>query len=170
MPREDTQFKVGQTSPNKGKKTGRVPKSAFKKGDAPWNKGKKTGSIPWNKGKTKKVKASCIMCMKRFEYNPKVQTGKYCSVKCSGIDRRGEKNVNWIGGCWLLVRKQILIEQDYTCQVCGLREPGIMEVNHKLEKSVYPELARDRNNLEVLCPNCHRRKTNLFLKNRTKNI
>jgi len=146
MPSKDTQFKVGQPSVNKGKKTGRVPKSAFKKGDIPWNKGKKTGGTPWKKGKSKKVKASCIICMKRFEYNPKIQS------------------------CWLFVRKQILIEQDYTCQVCGLREPDIMEVNHKLEKSDYPELARDRNNLEVLCPNCHRRKTNLFLKNRKKTI
>jgi group I intron endonuclease len=36
----------GKPSPFKGKKgkpTGRVPKSAFKKGQSPWNKGKKTG-------------------------------------------------------------------------------------------------------------------------------
>jgi group I intron endonuclease len=33
-------------SPLKGKKTGRVPKSAFKKGDEPWNKGEKVRYIP----------------------------------------------------------------------------------------------------------------------------
>lgn len=49
----------GRPSILKGKKTGRVPKSAFQKGLVPWNKGKKTGICvnpfpkghsPWNKG------------------------------------------------------------------------------------------------------------------------
>lgn len=39
-------------------------------------------------------------------------------------------------------KKGIQFEQDYTCQVCGMREPEIMEVNHKLERAHYPELPR----------------------------
>jgi hypothetical protein len=124
----------------------------------------KKGSIPWNKGRDRKQQTKCLVCFKDFKYDKKVNMGKYCSNVCCGIAKRGEKNSRWIGGTWLFVRKTILIEQDYTCQMCGLREPEIMEVNHKLEKSLYPELARDKENLEVLCPNCHRRKTNLFLK------
>ena len=59
--------------------------------------------------------------------------------------------------------------QDYTCQVCGLREIDIMEVNHKLERADYPEISRDPNNMEVLCPNCHRRKTNAYLRAKSNN-
>lgn len=141
-------------------------KTHFKKGVTPWNKGKK-GIMPepHNKGVDNKTKYECEVCHKRFSAYLK---RKYCSIKCSSLTKVGEGNHNWIGGGWLTVRKQILIEQDYTCQVCGLREKDIMEVNHKLERSQYPELACDRNNLEVLCPNCHRRKTNLFLKNKNK--
>lgn len=53
--------KKGRVPWNKGKKTGRAPRTAFKKGQIPWNKGKKIGKvsagafkkghIPWNKGK-----------------------------------------------------------------------------------------------------------------------
>ncbi len=138
------------------------------KGKQTWNKGTK-GVMPEppNKGQNSKTKYKCLVCNRNFEAYLK---RKYCSVRCSATTKLGENNPNWIGGGWLRVRKIILIEQDYTCQVCGLQDKEIMEVNHKLERSKYPELANDRNNLEVLCPNCHRRKTNLFLKNRNKII
>lgn len=140
------------------KNTGRTH---FKKGMTPWNKDKKgVMPEPHNKGRDTKKRYECGTCLKRFSSYAK---RKYCSVKCSSSQKIAEKNHNWVGGSWLFVRKQILIEQDYTCQSCGYREKEIMEVNHKLERADYPELARDRNNLEVLCPNCHRRKTNLYL-------
>lgn len=114
----------------------------------------------------KSVKKECAVCLTRFTVpHYRKDSAVYCSRRCLGIFKfTGDRNPNWIGGGWLLVRKVVLIEQDYTCQVCSLREPLIMEVNHKLERSTHPELARDKDNLEVLCPNCHRRKTNLFLK------
>ncbi len=139
----------------------------FKKGIIPWNKG--TVGImppPTNKGVDNRKNYECVICFRRFKaYLPR----KYCSVKCSALTKIGEGNPKWIGGSWLTVRKQLLIEQDYTCQECGLREPEIMEVNHKLERSRYPELSREKNNMEVLCPNCHRRKTNTFLKTNKHN-
>ena len=149
-----------KTQKGEQRNTGRTH---FRKGDSPWNKGEKgVMPPPHNKGKDSKKSYECLVCLTRFKAYLK---RKYCSVKCSSSQRKGENNHNWIGGGWLTVRKIILVEQDYTCQSCGLREPDIMEVNHKLERSKYPELSRDRNNLEVLCPNCHRRKTNLFLRN-----
>lgn len=139
-------------------------KTHFKKGDSSWNKGVKN---TWTLGK--KISKECSICFKRFSViKSRNTTAKFCSKKCAGIHKMsGDKNPNWIGGSWLYVRKQILIDQDYTCQVCGLREPDIMEVNHKLERADYPELSHIKDNLEVLCPNCHRRKTNLFLKNKS---
>ncbi len=135
------------------------------KGKTPWNKGTR-GLMPEppNKGDDNTKRYECLVCMTRFKAYAQ---RKYCSVKCSALTKVGKGNHNWIGGGWLMVRKQILIEQDYTCQNCLHREPEIMEVNHKLERADYPELARDKNNLEVLCPNCHRRKTNQYLKNKS---
>lgn len=148
----------------KGRQTN-TGRTHFSKGVIPWNKGKKgVMPVPKNKGNDNRHSYECAVCFSRFKAYLK---RKYCSVKCSSLTKVGEGNPNWIGGGWLMVRKQILVEQDYTCQVCGLREVEIMEVNHKLEKSTYPELSHDRNNLEVLCPNCHRRKTNLFLKSKS---
>lgn len=151
MSRKGIQFNTGKTH--------------FKKGMTPWNKGKKgVMPEPKNKGKDNSKNYECLVCMTRFKSRAK---RKYCSIKCSSFMKTGENNHNWVGGGWLTVRKQILMEQDYTCQVCNFREPEIMEVNHKLERADYPELARDKNNLEVLCPNCHRRKTNQYLKSKS---
>ena len=88
------------------------------------------GHIPWNKGKS----------------NPHFS---------------GNNNVHWKGGIsrpWL--RKQTLIRDDYICQICGLREPEIMEVDHSIPISVNPALKSSLENLVTLCPNCHRKKTN----------
>lgn len=152
MSTKGVQTNTGRTHFKKGHK----PTVTFAKGHKPWNA-------------DKNVSKECSVCFTRFKVpNCRKETARFCSKRCHATFKfTGEKNCNWIGGGWLKVRKQILVEQDYTCQVCSLREPDIMEVNHILERSQYPELSRDRNNLEVLCPNCHRRKTNLFLRKQT---
>lgn len=71
-----------------------------------------------------------------------------------------ENNPVWVGGADKYWRRQALIRDDYTCQVCGFREPEIMEVDHIVPRSVAPELRHELNNLITLCPNDHRRKTN----------
>lgn len=116
---------------------------------------------------------------------------KFCSIGCSntlirkgeplpvyikaGMDGRfkrvaeqkqkGVLNNNWKGGVsYGFIKKTALIRDNYTCQVCGLRELEIMEVDHIKPKPLFPELFREIRNLVTLCPNCHRRKTNRELK------
>jgi hypothetical protein len=72
----------------------------------------------------------------------------------------GDSNPSWAGGADKYWKRQALIRDDYTCRVCGLRDPEIMEVDHIVPKSVVPELRHELNNLVTLCPNDHRRKTN----------
>ena len=74
--------------------------------------------------------------------------------------RKGEKNPKWSGGRLGWFRKLAFERDDYTCRDCGLREPEIMEINHIDPTVFYPELYLEISNLETLCPNCHRRKTN----------
>jgi len=73
---------------------------------------------------------------------------------------RGSEHHRWTGGCSTYQNKQALIRDNYTCQICGMRDIEIMEVDHIKPKSKFPELRLDLNNLMTLCPNCHRRKTN----------
>ena len=72
------------------------------------------------------------------------------------------------GGCEDWLKKQAKIRDDYTCQICGLRDIEIMETDHTKPKGDYPQFAKDLDNLMTLCPNCHRRKTNR--ENRARNM
>jgi hypothetical protein len=71
----------------------------------------------------------------------------------------GPNSPNWIVGTQKYWNDQCKIRDDYTCQICGFREPEIMNADHILPKSVYSELKFELNNLVTLCPNCHARKT-----------
>lgn len=75
----------------------------------------------------------------------------------------GSRHPNWKGGKWLYWRRQALVRDDYTCQKCGLRDEEIMDVDHiepKRDSSKkFQNEIQDINNLQTLCPNCHKRKT-----------
>lgn len=73
----------------------------------------------------------------------------------------GEKSGLWKGGSLNWWKKNVLQSQNYTCQRCGLQDYSsyFMEVDHIKQKANFPELALDLSNGQVLCPNCHRRKT-----------
>jgi len=114
-------------------------KSIFKKGHKPWNNG-----LP----QPKKVKEKISKTNKKKGIKPK----KIFSEK-------GKNHPRWNGGGYGYWKKVALSRDNYTCQKCGLRDEEIMEVDHILPKSVYPELKYDINNLMTLCPNCHRRKS-----------
>lgn len=110
------------------------------------------GHVPWNKGKehSKETKRKISNTLKRRKIEPKVKFKSH----------RGNKNPRWNGGTVNYWKKQVLTRDDYTCQICGHREPEIMEVDHIKPKSKFPNLAKELSNLLTLCPNCHRRKTN----------
>jgi 5-methylcytosine-specific restriction endonuclease McrA len=65
----------------------------------------------------------------------------------------------WSGGTWQRIRQYVLKRDDCTCSVCGLREPEIMTVDHKVPRALAPHLMYDPDNTITLCPNDHARKT-----------
>jgi 5-methylcytosine-specific restriction endonuclease McrA len=107
--------------------------------------------------------SSCWNCYNKYfrkekQYNVSQHTGK------------GEKHPRWKGGKWLYWRKQALIRDNYTCRQCGLYDLEIMDVDHiepiKCTLRERREIERETDiqlhgidNLQTLCPNCHKRKT-----------
>jgi len=122
------------------------------KGKIPWNKGLKLGKNPehskkmkgikaWNKGKTGLQKWS--------EYQRKVMTGRFIGEKSPCFNG---KNIEYF-------KKLVKIRDNFTCQICGLKDEEISQVDHILPVSKYPELKLNMDNMRVLCPNCHARKS-----------
>lgn len=70
----------------------------------------------------------------------------------------------WLGGSLQYWKEAAKLRDNDTCQVCGLYEPAIMQVDHIKPIAVFPELKKDLTNMLTLCPNCHVRKTNQDLK------
>lgn len=49
------------------------------------------------------------------------------------------------------------------CQCCGARPPGVvLEVDHIKPRSIYPELALELDNLQILCRACNSGKSNRY--------
>lgn len=133
-----------------------------------------------------KIKKKCP-CRESFSVQPhREKTAKYCSRKCQvkgqwtserkekwsnakkgkNISLRtqfksgmlAEESPNWRGGI-SLVKQQAKQRDNYTCQICGLRDEEIMEVDHAIPVSVNLALKNELSNLVTLCPNDHKRKT-----------
>lgn len=57
-------------------------------------------------------------------------------------------------------RRRAKQRDNYTCQICGINDPEILEVDHIIPKKIRPDLKSEIANLLTLCANCHKRKTN----------
>ena len=57
------------------------------------------------------------------------------------------------------LKRQAMERDFYTCQYCHISDRDVLTVDHKLSKSIYPELKHDIDNLITLCANCHLKKT-----------
>jgi 5-methylcytosine-specific restriction protein A len=59
---------------------------------------------------------------------------------------------------WFHLRRQVLLEQAYTCAQCGQVQHQL-EIDHIQPHAGNPALFFNRHNLQALCPPCHGRKT-----------
>lgn len=143
---------------HKGKKTGIIPKTAFKKGRVPWNKSKKTGKpsstsfkkgiIPWNKGLKGIGKG-----IKRSSETRKKMSGRNCHLWKGGITPENKKIRSSID---MRIWRIAVFERDgYTCQVC--KKVGVILNSHHIKSFAhYPELRFDIDNGVTLCEDCHK--------------
>ena len=101
-------------------------------------------------------------------YNTKLRP--FLQHNVSKYSGSGDKHPNWKGGLWKYWRKKVLERDDYTCKHCGLKDLEIMDVDHiiQIRVSHFSKRDEERNkdlrengidNLQTLCPNCHKRKS-----------
>ncbi len=132
-----------------------ISNSVALKGKTPWNKGLKGCQVAWNKDK--KITGKHVKHLREsFKKRPPITEKTKEKIREANS---GEKSYLWKGGGMYWNKQKAKIRDDYTCQVCGLRDVEIVEVDHIKPKSVYPELVASLENLMTMCPNCHRRKT-----------
>lgn len=65
---------------------------------------------------------------------------------------------------WRGLRYKVIRESDRRCQCCGASaENGAeLHVDHIKPRSIYPELSLSQDNLQVLCSECNKGKSNVF--------
>lgn len=65
---------------------------------------------------------------------------------------------------WQNLRYQALVIHGRKCLLCGASPPNvILQVDHIKPRSTHPELALSISNLQVLCSDCNRGKSNRYL-------
>lgn len=62
---------------------------------------------------------------------------------------------------WRVVRMQALTKYGAQCQCCGVSPPrAVMNVDHVKPRKLFPQLALDVDNLQILCDACNHGKSN----------
>ena len=130
----------------------------FKKGSVSWNKGKEGLSGKDNPQWTR-VELVCRECGKKFFVkNYRRDTAKFCSHKCSEIDRDEGKSTLYKrirkSKEYKLWRTSVFERDEYTCVWCG--ETGYIQADHIKPFSLFPELRFAIDNGRTLCIDCHK--------------
>jgi len=110
---------------------------------------------------------TCIFCSKQFKYSPSQKLGKYCSTKCQRNEEQKIYITEWLSGniegrirgnyVSGYIRRYLLDEANHKCTVCGWSKTNLHTGNVPLEIDHIDGNRKNskRENLRVLCPNCH---------------
>ena len=90
-------------------------------------------------------------------YQPGKQPVVYRSKHELPIVKRSTQTNFYRTKAWRELRLSILLASDCSCKICGnTSEKGaVLHVDHIKPRSLYPELALDEGNLQVLCEDCN---------------
>ena len=90
-------------------------------------------------------------------YQPGKQPVVYRSKHELPIVKRSTQTNFYRTKAWRELRLSILLASDCSCKICGnTSEKGaVLHVDHIKPRSLYPELALEESNLQVLCEDCN---------------
>lgn len=138
-----------------------------------WNKnvaGHAVSESHWN-WKGGKIEKTCQTCGTQFLVirNYMADGRKFCSRKCYGATRTGDKNVRWKGGvsserdtakasqAYADWRIAVFRRDHFKCVMClKTASHGKLHAHHLKRFSDYPELRYDVDNGATLCAPCHK--------------
>ncbi len=116
-----------------------------------------------------KIERKCCVCGKEMLINPsKSDTQITCSVECRSTWQResglfsGENSGVWKGGAAKWWKQKARERDDFTCQICGLRDTGHRTHAHHVVP-VDAGGSNDLSNLITLCNRCHKEKEHTML-------
>ena len=122
-----------------------------------------------------KQENKCLYCHKKFQYNPTVATGKFCSAKCYGDYLKNENKSRWLRGEWVVgmsrhtIHRYLVEERGNFCEGegCSLKnewlgKPLRLTVDHIDGNGGN----HSPDNVRLLCPNCHSQTPTFTSKNK----
>ena len=106
------------------------------------------------------MKAKCLNCDKKFEYNPYHQDGKYCSNKCAGVYRSNLHKAAWYRGELKRIerstmRRYLSEDRGYHCEVCGVSDWQNKKITLHVDHIDGNPGDDSPDNVRLICPNCH---------------
>lgn len=92
-------------------------------------------------------------------YAAKVERG---AIKAAAKRTKGASAEFYDSKEWMALRYQVLKERGAKCECCGAtRADGVViQVDHVRPRSLFPELALEKSNMQVLCRPCNLGKSN----------
>lgn len=108
-----------------------------------------------------RIRKECKVCGKEFIVQRcRKDTAKFCTKKCSEIDRDEGKSTKYKrirkSKEYKLWRKAVFERDDYTCIWCGQRG-GYLNADHIKPFALFPELRFAIDNGRTLCVDCHKK-------------
>lgn len=152
-------------------------------GRIPHNKNVKNINIQGDKHplwKGGKISKNCLECNKIFNISRyRENIAKFCSVICkinnSNKGKTEESKKIRMSLKYKIWRTEVFKRDLYTCQICGInsKKAGksiVLNADHILPFSIFPEFRLDLNNGRTLCINCHKDTPTYGSKLRRKNL
>lgn len=128
----------------------------------------KTGPIPKNQDCTElyknnnyvyiggKVKWLCLNCLKEHT-SPKHRAGKFCDIKCQKSFEYKEKIKNWenVAPGTGIIKKYLKETFGNKCSICSISSWNNKEIVLELEHRDGNSQNNSKENVCLICPNCH---------------
>jgi len=160
------QYQIAASKAHKGYVTSEETKRKMSKGRKGYRNHTYKKIPGYNYDNEGRIILKCAYCNSPFKVWPKEirkrpSHPRYCSRECQNAGEIGERASNWHGGISFepyglefnaTLRKQIRKRDEYTCQLCNIKENGKAHSCHHID---YNKKNNCPSNFALLCQYCH---------------